>query len=123
MERLFKVLSHKGRLSVVEHLLANGPTKQKGLVSALIQSGRAHPNDGTMSTWITELAIAGLVEPGDSKQDPVSVAHTEQVGRLLGVASALTLAVATEAHEAAEVRHAELRRGITKAQDDQAADG
>ncbi len=123
MERLFKVLSHKGRLAVVEHLLANGPTKQKDLMSALAQSGCAQPNDGTMSKWITELADVGVVKPGNSKQDPVSAARTEQVGRLLGVASALTVAVTTEAQEAAEARHAKLRRGTTKAHDGQAAPG
>ena len=75
-----------------------------------------------MSAWIKELADAGLVEH-DGQQDSVRLTNDEQVGRLLTLASALTVAVTTKAQEAAEARHSELIGGITKAQNDHAAEG
>jgi predicted transcriptional regulator len=122
MERLFKALAHKDRLWIVQRVAANGPTKQKDLALALGESGRKRPNRGTMSAWIKELADAGLVEH-DGQQDSVRLTNDEQVGRLLTLASALTVAVTTKAQEAAEARHSELIRGITKAQNDHAAEG
>jgi len=109
------MLAHKDRLWIVQYLLANGPTKQGDLISALAQSGRKDRNDGTMSTWIKELARAGLVERGDNKQDAIRVTDAKQVGGLLTLASALTLAAATEAQRAAEAQHAEIRKATTKA--------
>jgi hypothetical protein len=122
MERLFKALGHKDRLWIVQRVAANGRTKQKDLAIALGESGRKRPNRGTMSAWIKELADAGLIEH-DGQQDTVRLTNHEQVGRLLALASALTVAVTTKAQRAAEAQHAELMRAITKAQDDQAAEG
>ena len=121
MERLFKALT-RDRLWIVQRLAANGPTRQKDLAIALGEAGRKRPNRGVMSAWIKELVDAGLVEH-DRQQDAVRLTNDEQVGRLLALASALTVAATTKAQRAAEAQHAELMRAITKAQDDQAAEG
>ena len=46
-----------------------------------------------------------------------------QIGRLLALASALTVAATTEAQTAAEAQHTKVMRAITMAQGDQAAEG
>jgi len=115
MERLFSALTNKNRLWIVQHLAAEGPAKQKDLMAALKQR---HPerkgiNSGVMSKWIKELVDAGLVHR-DGQQDAVHLTNNEQVGRLLALASALTIAASTEAQKAAQAQHDELMRAITK---------
>ncbi len=123
MERLFSALANRDRLWIVQRLAADGPARQKDLTTALKDRhpGRKGLNSGVMSKWIKELDDAGLVRR-DGQQDAVRLTNTQQVGRLLALASALTVAATTDAQQAAEAEHAELMRAITKAQDDQVAE-
>jgi DNA-binding HxlR family transcriptional regulator len=123
LEEIFKALGQKDRLWIVQRLLADGPTKQGDLMSALAQSGRDKLNDGSMSTLIKALVRSGLVERGDKKQDPIRVTNTEQVGRLLQLASALALAATAKAQRAAEAQHAEIRKATINATPVEAAEG
>jgi hypothetical protein len=125
LERLFSALANKDRLWIVQRLALDGPTRQKDLMAALRRrqpDRKALKNSGVMSKWIKELVDASLVRH-DGQQDAVCLTNDEQVRRLLALASALTVAATTEAQEAAEARHSELMRGITKAQNDHAAEG
>jgi len=119
MERLFSALANKDRLWIVQRLAAEGPTRQKDLLAALrqLQPARAGLNSGMVSKWIKELEDAGLVRR-DGQQDAVRLTSDEQVGRLLALASALTVATTTDAQRAAEAQHAEVMRAITKASKD-----
>lgn len=115
MEKLFSALAHADRLWVVIYLAAEGPKRQKALIAALHDTDptRRPIGSGAMSNLVHPLVEAGLLQR-DGRNGELRLANPEQVGRLLTLASSLSVARTGESSRKADELHARLMRAITQ---------
>lgn len=117
MEELFAHLGIPARLWVIQYLVAHGPTKQADLARAFARtdlSGSSEPNPGAMSQTVRPLIQHGLIgRTGRRKRDPLVLRYEAQTRQLLSTASALTVAITSDAHASASQSHGELMRDLT----------
>ncbi len=115
MEKLFSALAHADRLWVVIYLAAEGPQRQKDLIAALhgTDPTRRPIGSGAMSNLVRPLVDAGVLRR-DGRNGELRLANPEQVGRLLTLASSLSVARTGESSRKADEQHAHLMRAVTR---------
>jgi hypothetical protein len=123
MDKIFDALGHPLRLWILKYLASNGPTRQTDLAKAIAASGLGPSvaNDGATSHLVRPLIEARLVMR-DRARGPLRLRYEEQTARLLAIASALAVAIASDSRDAADASHSELIRGLTTAVEEASAD-